>query len=350
MTPPVGSDTIAAASRVGGDKAAGRPLVSASVTVEPAEDVRAQACELEQDAVRYPEERGEILLEAADRWKRAGEVDRAVAVLGEVLALGGKDAGFARLSLAEICFEQGADADARTHLRALEEIEAPGPGPAELVGELLEQRGEYGEALRWFDRAISAVDAEKLAAIGQRGTVPSLTAMPLFGRQRCRAKLGLPVDDLDRAADVADDNRREFVGRLERAAAAARATTPAGPRVIEMLIWQRDEHQLAARRWPEVFIADIVGQYADIEQRLREESREQNVIKVTLISGSVDAFAGYLERTGDDPAEEPVRLAYAGLARDSGRTMTWPPGRNQPCWCGSARKYKKCCGAPPTAR
>ena len=21
-------------------------------------------------------------------------------------------------------------------------------------------------------------------------------------------------------------------------------------------------------------------------------------------------------------------------------------GRNDPCWCGSGKKYKKCCGAP----
>lgn len=25
--------------------------------------------------------------------------------------------------------------------------------------------------------------------------------------------------------------------------------------------------------------------------------------------------------------------------------IAWPPGRNQPCWCGSGRKYKKCCAA-----
>lgn len=24
-----------------------------------------------------------------------------------------------------------------------------------------------------------------------------------------------------------------------------------------------------------------------------------------------------------------------------------PPGRNEPCGCGSKRKWKKCCGAPP---
>jgi uncharacterized protein YecA (UPF0149 family) len=23
----------------------------------------------------------------------------------------------------------------------------------------------------------------------------------------------------------------------------------------------------------------------------------------------------------------------------------WPPGRNEPCWCGSERKCKRCCGA-----
>lgn len=26
--------------------------------------------------------------------------------------------------------------------------------------------------------------------------------------------------------------------------------------------------------------------------------------------------------------------------------IAWRPDRNQPCWCGSGRKYKKCCAAP----
>lgn len=29
-----------------------------------------------------------------------------------------------------------------------------------------------------------------------------------------------------------------------------------------------------------------------------------------------------------------------------GRAQAWPPPRNSPCWCGSTRKYKKCCGNP----
>lgn len=313
------------------------------VSTESATELCALAQELERDAVRYPDERGEILLEAADKWERAGQIDQAAAVLREVLTLGGEDAGFARYSLADLCFTQGADSDAWEHLRTLEEMEPASTGPAELVGELLEERGEYEAALRWFNRAIEAVDLE---AITKPDPGPSLAAMPLFGRQRCRAKLGLPIDELDRLADIAEDNRRKFADLLDRFA-ADRAVAPAS--AVEMLVWSRAEQQLAMQRWPEVFTAEVVGNHADIEQRLRELSQEQRLTKISLILGSVDEFAGYVNRTGGDPAEESVRLAYAEHAREQGRMIGWPPGRNQPCWCGSERKYKKCCGAPAPA-
>jgi hypothetical protein len=46
-----------------------------------------------------------------------------------------------------------------------------------------------------------------------------------------------------------------------------------------------------------------------------------------------------------DPAQLRARYA-ADLCSDPTRGTTWPPGRNEPCWCGSGRKYKKCCGVP----
>jgi hypothetical protein len=55
---------------------------------------------------------------------------------------------------------------------------------------------------------------------------------------------------------------------------------------------------------------------------------------------------------GRSSAPVPVALAWlpaaeyaADVARQPARTATRPPGRNKPCWCGSGRKYKKCCGA-----
>ncbi|MGI8800829.1 MAG: SEC-C metal-binding domain-containing protein [Solirubrobacteraceae bacterium] len=30
------------------------------------------------------------------------------------------------------------------------------------------------------------------------------------------------------------------------------------------------------------------------------------------------------------------------------RERAWPRGSNEPCWCGSDRKYKRCCGGLAT--
>jgi hypothetical protein len=66
------------------------------------------AKELEADAVRYPEERGEILLEAADAWDRAGNRARALEILTGLVGAGGDDGLHARTHLAEIHFKAGA--------------------------------------------------------------------------------------------------------------------------------------------------------------------------------------------------------------------------------------------------
>lgn len=180
------------------------------------EQARTHALELESDLAAYPAERIDILLEAAGEWERAGEFGRARALLAEVLDAGGEDADWARYNLASMCFQAGADEDARAHLQVLEQRDGGAVGPAELVAELLEERGEYEAALVWFDRALGP-DADRLVAeIPQRDT-PSLSDIPLYGRQRCRVALGLPADALDRAADIAEQNRRTFAARLERA-------------------------------------------------------------------------------------------------------------------------------------
>ena len=49
------------------------------------------ARQLESDLEDYPDERGEILLEAGDACHRAGHSQRAIALLTEAVALGGED-------------------------------------------------------------------------------------------------------------------------------------------------------------------------------------------------------------------------------------------------------------------
>jgi uncharacterized protein YecA (UPF0149 family) len=58
----------------------------------------------------------------------------------------------------------------------------------------------------------------------------------------------------------------------------------------------------------------------------------------------VPGLLAFAEREGRDPA---LRETWLDYAEDDGLALVaWPPGRNDDCWCGSARKYKKCCGAP----
>ena len=64
----------------------------------------------------------------------------------------------------------------------------------------------------------------------------------------------------------------------------------------------------------------------------------------------VNALLAWRTERGVDPDD-----ARADYAADLARTrpdevITWPPGRNASCWCGSSRKYKKCCGSPKAGR
>jgi tetratricopeptide (TPR) repeat protein len=120
------------------------------------------ARELEAELELYPQKRGEILGEAADAWHRAGEHDRAFELLGQALALGGEEAGRARGDLADVLFDLGRVDEAREQVAALRRDRPPGAGPYHLAGELLEDRGEYQEALVWFNMAYSRLSADEV--------------------------------------------------------------------------------------------------------------------------------------------------------------------------------------------
>src|SRR5262249_48646330 len=60
----------------------------------------------------------------------------------------------------------------------------------------------------------------------------------------------------------------------------------------------------------------------------------------------VAGLLDYARREGRDPASRQTRLDYNESLQHAGRDVPWPPERNAPCWCGSTRKYKKCCGDP----
>jgi uncharacterized protein YecA (UPF0149 family) len=62
-----------------------------------------------------------------------------------------------------------------------------------------------------------------------------------------------------------------------------------------------------------------------------------------LVPARVEPLAAYLARTGRDVAESATRHAFMVEQAAAGAVTSWPPGRNDPCWCGAGGKYKKCC-------
>jgi tetratricopeptide (TPR) repeat protein len=146
-------------------------------------DAADEARRLEQELEDDPEDRDDVLLEAADAWRRAGNPGRAIKLLDE--AIGGENTDRARVALAEILFRLGREDEARAQLDALRKSWPESPEVLDAVAFLLEKRGELEEALVWYDLAIARLDPDDRADV--------IAA----DRRGVRQRLGLPEDELD---------------------------------------------------------------------------------------------------------------------------------------------------------
>ncbi|QWF82412.1 SEC-C metal-binding domain-containing protein [Amycolatopsis sp. CA-230715] len=299
-------------------------------------DHAAFARELETDLVSYPEERGEILLESAQQWYLAGDHERAVQRLTEVMSLGGEDGAFARASMASFLFEAGRDDEAREHLEALKRD----PGATALVyanvGELFEERGDDKEALTWFAAGCAKISEEDLARYGETGYSEGSEA--LHGRLRVRQAMGFAPDDFDEMVldapfpDFDDESDDDFDD----------------PALHEMTLpfWSRDELVRAREVWPEPVEEDAIFRE---QESMNRQLSANGISRIKMVPLSVAGLTELAAATGGDPADAETHDAYLTKVIREGGTVPWPPPRNGPCWCGSGTKYKKCCGRPETA-
>jgi len=61
----------------------------------------------------------------------------------------------------------------------------------------------------------------------------------------------------------------------------------------------------------------------------------------------LEDYLAWCDERGEDPGQ--ARASYAAHCLAEGDVLPWPPGRNEPCWCGPGRKYKGCCGMAAAA-
>ncbi len=272
-----------------------------------------------------PVTRATLLVAAGDQYGFAGDEERRLELCRRAVADGGGVPADARCYLVSALLELGRPDEAKPYLDALLSEPDRHVHVDEFLGESLEAAGRHLQAMGVFAAGYSRAVTHS----------PADAAMLLHGRRRCREALGLPADELDRRAWVAgaprllDEDELDWALELE----------PGEPdREIVVFVTEADWDATTA---PLAGADTVEGQFAVLERALRES--DLGLPKV-LAPIDVPALLATAARWGRGPDDEDMRYLH-GLERvRDGHGLSWPPGRNDPCWCGRGAKYKKCCG------
>ena len=125
-----------------------------------------------------------------------------------------------------------------------------------------------------------------------------------------------------------------------------------GPVELAIGWFPPDQWPEACQRWPDL-LDDLPVDYRAYsratEARIKRIARHVPGNRLHVAAMTVDGLESHAEEAGHDPGSGQARSHYAATLLQAGDAVVWPPGRNEACWCGSARKYKKCCGPVPAA-
>jgi tetratricopeptide (TPR) repeat protein len=221
------------------------------------------------------------------------------------------------------------------------------------------------EMLGWYLLGSGAIDAGEAVFHELREEQPEDSSL-VIGLGHARSQAGLqaaalaafdeavevakqygPQNDLDRAR-IERRAEREHVGlpadEDDRLAPDPRPLPP-GPVVWTVAWFPPDQQAAAAKRWPALDedLADPQSYARRLEQHLHE-LRDTTGRAPCIAPLDVAALAAWAEQTGHDPGKGAARSLFAAEVARTGHARSWPPGRNEPCWCDSGRKYKRCCG------
>ncbi|KOX19631.1 SEC-C metal-binding domain-containing protein [Nocardiopsis sp. NRRL B-16309] len=298
-----------------------------------------------------PDHAGEALLDYVGDLTRAGRIDQARRVLEVLRAYppAPDDRQYASIELVRLLHHSGEEQAVAEVERITAELLSPGglgAGPAELLAEDLEARGELADALRCLNlasRDLLAEPPEDLEGLEAR----YLTA--LIRRSRVRAQLGMELDAHDEVA-VASARRllAETYGDVGEGETRTEGSEP--DRYVEVLFSRQafDDARTRGLLPHEAAEHGADAYYRAAERNLRKQSSERPETRWSVVLHGVAEIEAFAEQTGMDTGDRATALSWseAEIAAHDPRLMPWPPQRNEACWCGSTRKYKKCCGSP----
>lgn len=285
----------------------------------------------------------------------AADITEAAAVLDDLAPSDDLPAGILGDCYDELAADAAEDDDyalaVRLQRRAVE-LGCREPTIArEMLGWYLLKAGsiEAGEAQFAALRAERPDDAEILIMLGNARADAGLqdAALTAFDDAVEVAKRHGNPGDLDYARIERRGAREEAGLLLDDEDRLARAPRPllAEPIVWTLAWFAPDQRAAALARWPGLAddFADPAAYNARIEDHLRLLQREiRRAPSVAPLD--VEELADWAAKAGHDPDSGEARSQFAAELARTGRAIDWPPGRNDPCWCRSGRKYKRCCG------
>jgi SEC-C motif len=120
-----------------------------------------------------------------------------------------------------------------------------------------------------------------------------------------------------------------------------------GERVATTLAWfPAGDYDDALARWPSLADDWLGVPHEEYCRRFQRELLRLSSYGVPMRGVASIRLTDYLpwcDDEGVDPELPDSRAHYAAELTRRGEFIRWPPDRNDACWCGSGRKYKRCC-------
>ncbi len=297
---------------------------------------------VDQDPGADQVDTGYALVLAAETTVRDGDLQEALLLAERAIEAHrahGESVDYPRAFRARLLLRLGREDEAMAELTVLRPLLCQDPDAVAYICEALEAGDRVETAEQWLTAALSTVLQRRQELESQPGQSDYRRAVEMaFVLAQCRhsirGDLDLPHDDYDYLAD-----------RLTSVVQAALGDDEPDYEEATLLFWPQPEFDRLLLRWPA--LAEEHGQTWDDYRTTVEKTlvlwSESSSLRFRLRAGAVDELATHAERSGGDPTDPQVRQDYAQNLTEPAEEIAWPPGRNDPCWCGSLQKYKKCC-------
>jgi hypothetical protein len=300
-------------------------------------------------ALALPEsepDRAEYLDELAYAYEKLGRFDEAVDAMRQAVAAGWDgeldDHPSAQALIADLLLRAGHDQEGDEAWTQAERDDPRNPWVHSAASDAYTRVGLHRKALPWQTKGLELA----LAAGEGEGEL----AWHLTGeRAQTMDALGLAPDELQLRAEelIERQEQQDRKAELEFLRRWNQPQTVAPQQAYIGAAWfPADQYPRALQTWPS-FAEDYEhGPYqaycARLELMLRD-LKAQGVKRLALTPIQVDDYLAWCAEHDRDPEQPDTRASYSTTLLGRDIVNPWPPERNEPCWCGSQRKYKKCC-------